>query len=284
MTTTTPSVKSLLSEDGLIIATGAYDAITARLIERAGLPLVYVSGGSVAAARGFPDYGLLSMPELADAAAAIARSVSVPCVADADTGFGNELNITRTVEELESRGILGIQLEDQVSPKRCGHLAGKDVIPRQDFAKKIAAAVAAKRSADFVVIARTDAIAVNGFDDAVDRANAALDAGADIAFVEAPETRKQVEAIPDQVHGPCLLNLVPSGKTPLADFTEIEEIGYRVALCAGVLLMNSIASGTEILAELQRSGKHPDTWSAGVPALMRVLGADKWDEISRRYA
>src|SRR5882757_3659590 len=168
------SFRQLLDSDTFIVAPGAYDGITARLVEQAGFPVVYMTGAGTAAARGFPDYGLLTMTEMVENAAVLARSVAVPVLADADTGFGNELNVTRTVREYESRGVAGIHLEDQVSPKRCGHLDGKDIIPQGEFLSKIKAAVAARRDPDFLIIARTDSRAAAGFDEAIVRANAAL--------------------------------------------------------------------------------------------------------------
>src|ERR1700728_3220020 len=200
-----PTFRALLSHDGVVVAPGAYDAITARLIEQAGFHLVYMTGAGVSAARGYPDYGLLTMSEMVDSARVVARSVTTPVLADADTGYGNELNVTRTVREFEARAVAGIHLEDQVSPKRCGHLAGKDVVPQDRFVSLIRAAVEARRSADFVIVARTDAVATLGFAAGVERANAALAAGADVAFVEALESMEQVAAVPKEVAGPCLL-------------------------------------------------------------------------------
>jgi 2-methylisocitrate lyase-like PEP mutase family enzyme len=278
------SFRELLEGRDLIVAPGAYDGITARLIEQAGFPLVYMTGAGTAAARGFPDYGLLSMSEMVDNAAVIARSVSVPVLADADTGYGNELNVTRTVREFEARGVGGIHLEDQVSPKRCGHLDGKDVVGRDEFVSRIRAAVEARSSPDFVIVARTDAVAVHGLDAAVDRANAALDVGADVAFVEAPTSVEDVAAVPGRVHGPCLLNIVPGGKTPVSDLTEIESMGYRIALCPGLLLGAAVIIGDLVLQELAETRKHPTSGRGTVGDLFARFGAGEWDEIRRRFA
>jgi 2-methylisocitrate lyase-like PEP mutase family enzyme len=278
------SFRQLLDGAGLIAAPGAYDGITARLVERAGFPLVYMTGAGTAAARGFPDYGLVTMSEMVDNARLIARCVSVPVLADADTGYGNELNVTRTVQEFESAGVAGIHLEDQVSPKRCGHLDGKQVIERERFVSAIRAAVEARRSAEFVIVARTDAVAVHGLDDAVDRANAALDVGADVAFVEALTSLEQVAAVPNLVHGPCLLNIVPGGKTPVNDLSQAEDLGYRIAICPALLLGATVTVGDMVLKELAETRKHPDS-GQGTPAdLFRRFGADEWDEIRRRFA
>lgn len=173
----TDRLRALLSQPGMLIAPGAYDAIGARLIAQAGFPAVYMTGAGVCAARGYPDFGLLTMTEMADSAGLMARAVDVPLIADADTGYGNELNVTRTVREYQSRGVAAIHIEDQVAPKRCGHLEGKAVVSSGEFASKIAAAVEARGPRGMVIIARTDARAVNGLDDAMRRASAALEGG-----------------------------------------------------------------------------------------------------------
>src|SRR6202034_70047 len=167
-------LRAKLRQDGMIVAPGAYDGITARLIEQAGFPAVYMTGAGTSAAFGYPDFGLLTRPEMVGNAARIVRAVTVPVIADADTGYGNELNTVRTVREYEQAGVAGIHLEDQGFPKKCGHLDDKEIVPREDWLAKIRAAAAARRSADFLVIARTDARAVAGFDEAVARAHAAL--------------------------------------------------------------------------------------------------------------
>jgi 2-methylisocitrate lyase-like PEP mutase family enzyme len=199
-------LRTLLAETDLVVAPGCYDAITARLTEQAGYPAVYMTGAGTSAAKGYPDYGLLTLTEMAEAAGVLARSVGVPVISDADTGYGNELNVTRAVREFEGRGVAAIHIEDQVSPKRCGHLDGKEVVSMEEFVSKIRAAVAARRDPDFLIIARTDARAVIGFDEAIARANAAIAMGADMAFVEAVQTLEEMAEAPRRVSGPCLLN------------------------------------------------------------------------------
>ncbi|WP_394835022.1 isocitrate lyase/PEP mutase family protein [Pendulispora rubella] len=272
--------RRLLEGTDLAVAPGAYDGITARLIEQAGFPLVYMTGAGTSVARGYPDYGLLTLTEMADNAGILARSVSVPVLADADTGYGNELNVTRTVREFESRGVAGIHLEDQVSPKRCGHLDGKDVVPRDAFVSKIRAAVAARSNADFVLVARTDAVAVHGLDDAIDRANAALDAGADVAFVEAPTQLDDIAAIPRRVRGPCLLNVVGGGKTPISDLRDVESMGYRIAILPVLLLGAVMQAGDAVLQGVKTSRRTP-TGGASIREVFRRLGSDEWDTIGR---
>lgn len=276
--------RELLDSNELIVAPGAYDAITARLVEHAGFPLVYMTGAGTAAARGYPDYGLLTMTEMVDNAAILARSVSVPVLADADTGFGNELNVTRTVQEYEARGVAGIHLEDQVHPKRCGHLQGKEVVNRGRFTSMIAAAVEARSSDDFVIVARTDAAATDGLDEAVDRVNAALDAGADVAFVEAPTTMADIAAVPQRVHGPCLLNLVPGGVTPVRDTNDAAELGYRIVLCPALLLGATVMIGDLVLAELASTGVHPSSAKGSIGDFFARFGAAEWDALRDRFA
>jgi 2-methylisocitrate lyase-like PEP mutase family enzyme len=193
--------RDLLSQDGMIVAPGAYDCITAKLIEQAGFAAVYMTGAGTAASLGYPDFGLVTMSEMVANAGRLVAAVEVPLIADADTGYGNELNVFRTVCEFESRGVAGIHIEDQEFPKKCGHLEGKEIIPREDYLAKIRAAVAARRDTNFMIIARTDARAVSGLDEAIARANAALASGADMAFVEAPQTEDEVAAVPRLVDG-----------------------------------------------------------------------------------
>jgi 2-methylisocitrate lyase-like PEP mutase family enzyme len=284
MSPRTPTFRQLLDSPELIVAPGAYDAITARLVEHAGFPLVYMTGAGTAAARGYPDYGLLTLSEMVDTAAVLARSVSVPVLADADTGFGNELNVTRTVREYEARGVAGIHLEDQVSPKRCGHLDGKQVIERDRFTSLITAAVAARQSDDFIIVARTDAVATHGLDEAVDRANAALDAGADVAFVEALTTMDETAAVPARVHGPCLLNIVPGGKTPVNDMTQIASLGYRIAICPGLLLGATVFVGDMVLKELADTKVHPSSGKGSPADFFARFGGAEWDMVRARFA
>jgi 2-methylisocitrate lyase-like PEP mutase family enzyme len=224
------------------------------------------------------------MSEMVDTATVMARSVSIPVLADADTGFGNELNVTRTVHEYEARGVAGIHLEDQVSPKRCGHLDGKQVIERHRFTSLITAAVAARQSDDFIIVARTDAVATHGLDEALDRANAALDVGADVAFVEALTTIDDVAAVPLRVHGPCLLNIVPGGKTPVSDLTAVASMGYRIALCPGLLLGATVMVGDLVLKELAETNRHPSSGKGSVGDFFARFGGTEWDDVRRRFA
>jgi 2-methylisocitrate lyase-like PEP mutase family enzyme len=276
-------LRALLAREEMIVAPGAYDAVSALTIQQAGFAAVYMTGSGTAASLGFPDIGLVTMTEMVENAARIARSVSIPLIADADTGYGNELNVTRTVREYEARGVAGLHIEDQVAPKRCGHLDGKEVVPREAFVSKIRAAVNARVSPDFVVIARTDARAVLGLDEAIARANEALEAGADIAFVEAAQTLEEVATIPRRVRGPCLLNMVSGGKTPIIGFDEAAAMGYRIAILPGVLFRNAIATFDRVLADLNAERRmRPVQSMESVAAGFRRFGLDAWTEIGER--
>jgi len=214
----------------------------------------------------------------------IAAAVELPVIADADTGYGNELNAFRTVREFERSGVAGIHIEDQEFPKKCGHLEGKQVIPREDWLAKIRAAAAARRDRDFTIIARTDARAVAGFDEAVVRANAALAAGADMAFVEAPQTAEEVAAVPRLVKGPCLLNVVRGGKTPDLDLREAERMGYKLAVIPALLIKSVVGICDRMLAELKASHCHPPpVTEITVAEMFRRFGADEWDALRDRF-
>jgi 2-methylisocitrate lyase-like PEP mutase family enzyme len=281
----TARLRQLLAGPELVIAPGAYDALGARLVEQAGFPAVYMTGAGTSLARGFPDFGLLGMSEMVENAAAIARTVAIPLVSDADTGYGNELNVTRTVREFEARGVAAIHIEDQVAPKRCGHLDGKEIVPAAEFVAKIRAAVAARRDPEFVVIARTDARAVAGFDEAVARANAALGAGADVAFVEAVETAEELAAVPKRVRGACLLNVVTGGKTPAVTLAEAQALGYRIAILPGLLLGAAMSACDRALRALRETGVPPVAApGASVADTFRRFGSDEWSALRRRFA
>jgi 2-methylisocitrate lyase-like PEP mutase family enzyme len=276
--------RALLHRGGMVVAPGAYDCITAKLIEQAGFAAVYMTGAGTAATLGYPDFGLVTMSEMVANAGRIATAVELPVIADADTGYGNELNAFRTVRAFERSGVAGIHIEDQEFPKKCGHLEGKQIIPREDWLAKIRAAAAARRDQDFMIIARTDARAVAGFDEAVARANAALAAGADMAFVEAPQTAEEVAAVPRLVKGACLLNVVRGGKTPDLDLREAERMGYKLAIVPALLIKSVVGICDQMLAELKASHRHPPpVKEITVPEMFRRFGADEWDALRTRF-
>jgi 2-methylisocitrate lyase-like PEP mutase family enzyme len=277
--------RDLLDQGGMIIAPGAYDCITAKLIEQAGFAAVYMTGAGTAATLGYPDFGVVTMSEMVANAARLVTAVDVPVIADADTGYGNELNVFRTVREFESRGVAGIHIEDQEFSKKCGHLEGKQVIPREDYLAKIRAAVAARRDTNFMIIARTDARAVAGLDEAIARANGALSSGADMAFVEAPQTVEEVTAVPRLVSGPCLLNVVRGGKTPDIDLRHAEALGYKLAIVPGLLIKSVVGICDKMLSELKATHRHPPPpiKEMTVSDMFRRFGADEWDALRERF-
>jgi 2-methylisocitrate lyase-like PEP mutase family enzyme len=276
--------RALVQREGLIVAPGAYDCVTAKLIEQAGFAAVYMTGAGTAASLGYPDFGLVTMSEMVANAQRIAAGVEVPVIADADTGYGNELNVFRTMREYERSGVAAIHIEDQVFPKKCGHLEGKEIIPREDYVAKIRAACAARHDRDFTIIARTDARAVAGFDEAIARANSALAAGADMAFVEAPQTREEVAAVPRLVNGPCLLNVVRGGKTPDVDLRDAERMGYKLAIVPGLLIKSVIGACQNMLSELRATRRHPALpTEMTVGDVFQLFGADEWDALRNRF-
>jgi 2-methylisocitrate lyase-like PEP mutase family enzyme len=218
------------------------------------------------------------MSEMADNAGRIAASVALPVIADADTGYGNELNMIRTVREYEKRGVAGMHIEDQGFPKKCGHLENKEIVPLEDYIAKIRAAASARKSADFLIIARTDSRAVIGFDEAIMRMNAALEAGADMAFVEAPQTMDEVTSVPRLVKGPCLLNMVWRGKTPDVSLADAERMGYRLSILPGAVSRAMLGAAERALAEIKQTGRHPKPELDITPQEgFRRAGADEWD-------
>lgn len=225
-------LRDLLARPEPLVAPGAYDALSARMVEAAGFECVYMTGfGTAASVLGRPDVGLLTGSEMVDNARRIVGAVGVPVVADADTGYGNPLNVIRTVSDYERAGVAGIHLEDQVMPKRCGHFGGKVVVPQEDMVAKIKAAVTARSDPDFVLIARTDARAANDMDDALRRAAAYLEAGADMLFVEAPQSDAEVERVAREFDGvPLLFNWVEGGRTPPVSLPRLRELGFRLIL------------------------------------------------------
>jgi 2-methylisocitrate lyase-like PEP mutase family enzyme len=276
--------RALLQEDRLIVAPGAYDCLTAKLIEQAGFAAVYMTGAGTAASLGYPDFGLVTMSEMVANAQRIAAAVEVPVIADADTGYGNEINVFRTVREYERSGVAAIHIEDQVFPKKCGHLEGKEIIPREDYLAKIRAACAARQNRDFTIIARTDARAGAGLDEAIARANSALAAGADMAFVEAPETEQEVAAVPRLVKGPCLLNVVRGGKTPDVDLRKAEKAGYKLAIVPGLLIKSVVGVCQDMLSELRATHRHPALpKEMTVGDVFQLFGANEWDGLRNRF-
>lgn len=224
-------LRELIERDELLMAIGAWDALTARMAQQAGAEAVYMSGSCVSSSvHGGPDIGLTTMTEMVRRARQMAGVLNVPLIVDGDTGYGNELNVHRTIQEFERAGVNAIQLEDQTFPKRCGHFEGKAIVAAEDFAAKVEAATDARESDSFLIIARTDALAVDGLDEAIRRANLYDQAGADILFIEAPTDREQMERVCQEAPGPLLANLAAKGKTPPISAEELADIGYDLAI------------------------------------------------------
>lgn len=227
----TTILRQLLNDKEILVAPGAHDALTARVIEKTGYKVVYMTGyGQAASALGKPDIGLLSMTEMIDRARKMASAVDIPVIADGDTGFGNAINVIRTVEEYEAAGVAGIQLEDQVAPKRCGHMLGRKLISMEEMVGKIEAAKFARKDEDFVIIARTDARTVLGIDEAIKRAKAYEKAGADVIFVESVENEEEMRRVNEEIKVPSLANMVEGGRTPLLKNSELQELGYSLVI------------------------------------------------------
>lgn len=242
----------LIAKEGIVTAPGVYDGLSARLGEEAGFSALYGSGGAMARSTGVPDIGLLTLTEVVDRVRQICEATSLPVIADADTGFGNEVNVKRTVELFRSAGVCGFHLEDQEFPKRCGHLDGKSLITTEEMCKKVS--VAAKYAGQVTVIARTDAIAVNGFDDAIERAKAYVEAGADMLFVEAPQTIKQIEEIARQAPGPKMINMFYGGKTPVVPTADLKAMGYQLIIVPSDLQRAAMTAMREVLEVIKRDG------------------------------
>ena len=275
---------AMLKSGKMIVAPGAIDCITGRLIDQAGFEAAYMTGAGTSATLGYPDYGLITMTEMVANASRIANSINIPLISDSDTGFGNELNMFRTVQEFERAGVAAIHVEDQVFPKKCGHLDNKVIVPLDEYLAKIRAAAAARINPDFLIIARTDSRAGLGLEEAIRRANAALEAGADMAFVEAPQTMEEIAAVPKLVKGPCLFNNVWKGKSPDIAFDEARKMGYRLVIVPGMLFKAVIGTCDAVLREMKEKGRHPilDTGMTVRDAFRRV-GADEWDAVSERF-
>ena len=276
--------RELLASRKMIVAPGAIDGLTGRLIDQAGFPAAYMTGAGTSMTLGYPDYGLITMTEMVANATRIVNSISMPLISDSDTGYGNELNVFRTVQEFERVGVAAIHIEDQVFPKKCGHLDSKELVSREDYIAKIRAAAAARKSKDFCIIARTDSCAVVGFEEAIERANSALANGADVAFVEAPQTLEEVAAVPKRVKGPCLLNVVRGGKTPDLDLREAESMGYKLAIVPGLLIKNVVGICEKMLDELRTTHRHPaPVREMSVRETFQLWGADEWDALRTRF-
>ena len=244
------TLRTLVAKKQGLVVPGAYDGISAKLVEHAGFPAVYMTGYGTSASRlGLPDLGFAGLAEMADHARNMAAVVAIPLIADADTGYGNALNVRRTVQMYEAAGVAALHIEDQVTPKRCGHLSGHQVIPRAEFAGKIRAAIEARTDPDLLVIARTDAISAVDFDEALRRGEAAAKAGADVLFIEAPRDEAQVERVARAFDTPLLYNYAPGGRSPLLPFARLRELGFALVILPVDTLLVAVQAIRAFLAE-----------------------------------
>nr|WP_214403091.1 oxaloacetate decarboxylase [Pseudonocardia lacus] len=282
-------LRELLAGTGPLVAPGAYDALSARLVEQAGFDVVYMTGfGTTASLIGRPDVGLLSGAEMVDNARRIAAAVDVPVIADADTGYGNAINVLRTVREYEQAGVAGLHLEDQVHPKKCGHMSGKAVIGTAEMVGKIEAAVAARRDPDLVLIARTDAAAVEGLDAAIARARAYLAAGADVLFVEAPTSEDDIARVAGELAGaaPLVFNWAEGGRTPPIPLARIAELGFSLVLFPIGTLLAATAGIRAVLQTLRADGT-PAAAMPGLPGFDEftdLIGLPEVRDLENRFA
>jgi carboxyvinyl-carboxyphosphonate phosphorylmutase len=283
-----PRLRQLLGGDEPILAPGAYDVLSARLVELAGFPAVYMTGfGTAASYLGRPDVGLLSMTEMADQARRIAAAVGVPVIADADTGYGNPLNVIRTVHEYERAGVSALHLEDQEAPKKCGHIEGKRLISPADMVAKVDAAVTARSDPDLVLIARTDARAVEGLPSALDRARRYHDAGADVLFVEAPETEEEIETIAEALSGvPLLFNWAEGGRTPPISLERLAALGFRLVIFPVSALLAATRAVQEVMSLIRAAGTPIETMDRlfDFDHFLDLVGLPEIRELERRFA
>ena len=275
----------LVKGSGYTVVPGASDPLTARLVEAAGFEAVYLTGGGFSRANGYPDLGLMTMTEIGGWIGRCVEAVGIPVIADADTGYGNALNVVRTVREYEKTGVAAFHLEDQVAPKKCGHYEGKQVVPTVEMVGKIKAAVDTRRDEALLIIARTDAIAVEGFPAALERANAYLEAGADVGFVEAPQSEQQLADIPGSLHGPALVNVFEGGKTPSLPASRLEELGYRLGIYPSQTQRAAIKAIRGVLDMLKREGEITDSAERLATFQEREGSVDtaRWQELERKY-
>ncbi|MEW6443074.1 MAG: isocitrate lyase/PEP mutase family protein [bacterium] len=280
-------LRKLIAEGELVVAPGAFSALTAKLVEEAGFNCVYMSGYCTAAfIYGYPDLGLVTMSEMLANARLLAEAVELPLIADGDTGYGNPINVVRTVREYERAGAAALHIEDQVWPKRCGHMTGKQVVPKEEMTAKIRAAVDARASDDFVIIARTDAIGVEGLESAIDRLHAYAAAGADVVFADGQTNMEQIERVPKEcTEAPCMINMGPL--TPALSVADIQKLGYAVAIFPAVCLGPAVLSVQDALRTFRGTGRTPALEGEELIRLFgsfnKLMGADRYMALDRKY-
>ena len=281
-------LRQLIAGRETVVAPGAYDALTARIIEQAGFPAVYMTGfGATASLLGRPDVGLLTMPEMVANARRMTQAIDVPLIADADTGYGNALNVVRTVQEYELAGVSAIHIEDQITPKKCGHMENKQLISAAEMAEKVHAAIEARSSPDFLIIARTDARAVEGLEGALRRAQMYREAGADVLFVEAPQSEAEVTRIASELAGaPLLFNFAEGGKTPPISLDRLRELGYRIVIFPIGALLAATTAVRKLAAEIRAHGTPAALLSEMISfrEFNQMIGLPEIQSLERRFS
>ena len=283
----TTRLRELLAGPGIVLGGGAHDGLSARIVEQVGYPLCVVTGAGASMCRGLPDIGLISMPEVVANAHYIAEAVKIPVVVDADTGYGNAINVRRTVREFEAAGVAGIHIEDQDWPKKCGHMHGKKLIAKEELVGKIKAALDARRDKDFVIIARCDALMVTGLEDTLARGEAYLKAGADMLFFEMREDMGEINAMADRFRGriPLHFNHSPSGMVPRLHVKEIEKLGFKTACFYVHALMAACKVMREVLTEIKETGNSVSVWDRMVPfnEFWEIAGLADYKKLEKKY-
>ena len=278
-------MRTLIARRGYTMAPGAYDTLTARLVEQAGFEAVYLTGGGYSRANGYPDLGLLTLSENVRFIGLTVEAVGIPVIADADTGYGNAINVIRTVLEYEKSGVAAFHIEDQVSPKKCGHYEGKEVISTAEMVGKIHAAADTRQDSDLVIIARSDARAVEGLQAAIDRVNAYLDAGADVGFVEAPQNVEELRIVGRGVRGPALVNVFEGGKTPMLPAYELEAMGFRLGIYPSQTHRAAIRAAQRVLTALKEDGdtRRIEPELATFQDREDAVGTARWRALEEKY-
>jgi 2-methylisocitrate lyase-like PEP mutase family enzyme len=278
-------MRTLIAGRGYTMAPGAYDTLTARLVEQAGFEAVYLTGGGYSRANGYPDLGLLTLSENVRFIGLTVEAVGIPVIADADTGYGNAINVIRTVREFEKSGVAAFHIEDQVSPKKCGHYEGKEVISTAEMVGKIRAAVDTRQDPDLVIIARSDARAVEGLQAAIDRVNAYLEAGADVGFVEAPQNVEELRIVGRSVRGPALVNVFEGGKTPMLPADELDTMGFRLGIYPSQTHRAAIRAAQRVLTALKEDGdtRRIEGELATFQDREDAVGTARWRELEEKY-
>lgn len=274
----TEQLRKILQSGKTAIAPGVFDGLSARLVQQAGFSVIYASGGAIARSSGYPDLGLLSSAEVVERLKQIVEATTLPVIADADNGYGNALNVYRTVKIYEKIGVAALHIEDQQAPKRCGHLDDKKLIPAEEMAQKIKAACEARQDKNLVLIARTDAIAVEGLDRAIERALSYVEAGADMLFIEAPQSLEQIEIIAKKIKAPKLMNMFYGGKTPLVPIDKLSQLGYQIVIIPSDLQRAAIHAMQKTLAVIHKDGdskKIADELTT-FNEREKIIGTDQW--------